>query len=70
MIQRVKVHSEERGLHLNVSKTKIMVVDENRTNFSAFMIGGEQIAEVEDFVYLGSSINTWASSAPEIRRQG
>lgn len=40
-----------------------------RTAFNAFMICGEQIAGVEDFVYLGSSLNAKGLSAPEIRRR-
>lgn len=38
MIQTVKVHNEEKGLHLNISKMQIMVVDKNRMDFIAFMI--------------------------------
>lgn len=38
-------------------------------DFNAFMICGEQIAGVEDFVYLGSSLNAERLSASEIRRQ-
>lgn len=42
MIQSVKVHNEEKGLHLNISKTKIMMVDKNRMDFNAFMIRSER----------------------------
>ena len=62
MIQVVSDKSAERGLLLNVKKTKILVVDSNREDTSAFK-------EVDDFIYLGSTITNKGNSAPEIRRR-
>ena len=53
MIQLVRDKSAKRGLLLNVKKTKILVVDSNREDTSAFKINGEEIEEVDDFIYLG-----------------
>ena len=61
--------SAERGLLLNVKKTKILVVDSNREDTSAFKINDEEIEEVDDFIYLGSTITNKGNSAPEIRRR-
>ena len=69
MIQLVRDKSAERGLLLNVKKTKNLVVDSNREDTSAFKINGEEIEEVDDFIYLGSTITNKGNSLPEIRRQ-
>ena len=66
MIQLVRDKGAERGLLLNVKKTKILVVDSNREDTSAFKINGEEIEEVlDDFIYLGSSLTNNDNSAPE-----
>ena len=62
MIQLVRDKSAERGLLLNVKKTKILVVDSNRENTSVFKINGEEIKEVDDFIYLGSTITNKGNS--------
>ena len=46
-----------------------MVVDKGRERKKEFVLDGEKIEEVEDFVYLGSLINTKCSSAQETRRR-
>ena len=51
---------------LNTRKTKIMVVDKNRTDDHKFILNGE---EVKSFVYLGSLINTGVSCMPEVNRR-
>jgi hypothetical protein len=43
LLQRTKEVSEHKGLILNTKKTKIMVVDRNRTDHSDFKLGGEKI---------------------------
>jgi hypothetical protein len=62
MIAAVKDTSCPKGLPLNVKKTKIMVVDSNRTDRSDFLLAGEKIDVVEEFIYLGSLINIDGSS--------
>ena len=56
LLRRIKDASEKKGLLLNTKKTKIMVVDRNRTK-EDFTIDGQQIEENSQFEYLGSMIN-------------
>ena len=69
LLKQTKEASEKRGLLLNTRKTKIMVIDKNRTDFSDFLLEDEKIEEVEEFTYLGSIIDTKCSSAKEIKRR-
>ena len=59
LLRAVKIASEERGLMLNTKKTKIMVVDGERSDANdVFSLDGDVIEEVESFEFLGSVINT------------
>ena len=49
--------------------TQIMVIDNNRFDHTDFMIDGERISEVEEFVYLGSKITKECSCRTEVRRR-
>ena len=66
LLTRIQHLSKEKGLLLNTRKTKIMVVDKNRTDDHKFILNGE---EVKSFVYLGSLINTEVSCMPEVNRR-
>ena len=44
-------------------------MDSNREDTRAFKINCEEIEEVDDFIYLGSTITNKGNSTPEIRRQ-
>ena len=52
LIDRVKLCSEELGLHLNVKKTKIMICggDVNQQ----LMVDGKNVEQVDSFNFLGS----------------
>ena len=50
------------------TKTKIMVVDKNRTDDHKFILNGEELEGSKSFVYLGSLINTEVSCMPEVNR--
>ena len=67
LLTRIQHMSKEKGLLLNRRKTKIMVVDKNRT-YDQFILNGEELEEVKSFVYLGSLINTEVSCTPEVSR--
>ena len=58
LLTRIQHLSKEKGLLLNTRKTKIMVVDKNRTDDHKFILSGEELEEVKSFVYLESLINT------------
>jgi hypothetical protein len=68
LLKHIKDASERKGLLLNTKKTKIMVVDRDRTN-DEFVIDGQQIEEVKQFEYLGSMINNIGDSTTEIKRR-
>ena len=68
MIGAVKKHSENKGLYLNVKKTKIMdnSVCKRPTDIT---VGGEVIERVDSFEYLGSLIDNKANITSEIKRR-
>ena len=68
VVKRVKDKSAEKDLLLNVKKTKCMVVDRDRDVKGSFMVDGEEIEEVDNFIYLGSTINDKGQCGQEIRR--
>lgn len=68
MLRRTKQASYEKNLLLNTQKTKILVIDRNRRNFNDFILDGDKIAEVQDFIYLGSLVSAKGSSEKEIKR--
>ena len=59
LLQSVKTHSESSGLYLNAKKTKIMDLDKSPT--TTIDVNGEQLENVNNFVYLGSRM---ASQVP------
>ena len=68
-MQSVKTHSESSGL-LNAKKTKIMDLDKSPT--TTIDVDGEQLENVNNFVYLGSRIDDdgkSSKSSPDIRRR-
>ena len=69
LLTRIQHLSKEKGLLLNTRKTKIMVVDKNRTDDQRFILNGEELEEVKSFVYLESLINTEVSCMPEVNRR-
>ena len=54
---------------LNTRKTKIMVVDKNRTDDHKFILNWEEMEQVKSCVYLGSLINTEVSCMPDVNRR-
>ena len=52
LLMRVKDESEKAGLKLNIQKTKIMASD----SITSWLIDGEKIETVADFIFLGSKI--------------
>ena len=67
LLQSVKTHSESSGLYLNAKKkTKIMDLDKSPTTID---VDGEELENVNNFVYLGSRIDADGKSSPDIRRR-
>ena len=69
LLKQIKEISKKRGLLLNTKTTKIMIVDSNRVDIEEFMLGEEKIEEVDNFVHLGSVIDTSCKSSKEIRKR-
>ena len=62
LLDRVRLASEEGGLFLNVTKTKLMRVNSNRGNsdevdMKTLMVNGEFVEEVDSFNYLGANLD-------------
>ena len=52
ILMKVKEESEKAGLKLNIQKTKIMASDP----ITSWLIDGEMVETVTDFIFLGSKI--------------
>ena len=68
LITSVKEHSEQKGLFLNVKKTKIMSTDRCREE-AVVNIDREEIERVSSFKYIGARIQANGKTTPEIRGQ-
>ena len=68
LIKSVKEHSDEKGLFLNIKKTKIMDSDKCKKE-ARIAIDGEEIERVSNCEYLGARIEANGKSTPEIRRR-
>ena len=70
LLNRTQVASRERGLKLNVEKTKVMLISKN-SNQEDFKITleGETIEIVKEFKYLGTLITDNYDDTKEIRRR-
>ena len=68
IIKSVKANSDEKGLFLNIKKTKIMDIDKYKKE-ARIAIDGEEIERVSNFEYLGARIEANGKSTPEIRRR-
>ena len=68
LIKSVKEHSDEKGLFLNIKKTKIMDIDKCKKE-ARIAIDGEEIGRVSNFEYLGARIEANGKNTPEIRRR-
>lgn len=67
LINRIVECSEEYGLSLNISKTKIMVVSKSPQNLPDITVHGQKIERVRKYNYLGTVINENNDSSEEIR---
>ena len=67
LVNQIREISKKRSLLLNTKNTEIMVVESNRADIEEFMLREEKIEEVDNFVYLGSVIDTSCKSSKEIR---
>ena len=64
LLLKVKEESEEVGLKLNISKTKIMASGP----ITSWQIDGEIVETVADFIFVGSKITADGDCSHEIKR--
>ena len=64
LLMKVKVESEKVGLKLNIQKIKIMA----SSPITSWLIDGEAVKTVADFVFLGSKIIADCDCSHEIKR--
>ena len=64
LLMKVKVESEKVGLKLNIQKTKIMASGPT----TSWVIDGETVETVSDFIFLGSKITADGDFSHEIKR--
>ena len=64
LLMKVKEKSEKAGLKLNIQKTKIMAL----SPITSWQIGGETVATVRDFIFLGSKFIADGDCSHEIKR--
>ena len=62
---KVKEESEKAVLKLNIQKTKIMAT----SPITSFLIGGETMETVTDFIFGGSKITADGDCSHEIKRR-
>ena len=68
LVQALVQSSQERGLKLNISKTKVMVVSKSTQNIRTnIFVGGEQLEQVERYKYLGSVVTQDGRCDQEIK---
>ena len=64
LLMKVKEESEKVGLKLNIQKTKLMA----SSPVTSWLIDGETMETVRDFVFLGSKITADGDCSHEIKR--
>ena len=65
LLMKVKDESENVGLKLNIQKTKIMASGP----ITSWVIDGETVETVSDFIFLGSKITADGDCSHEIKRR-
>ena len=65
LLMKVKEESEKTGLKLNIQKTKIMA----SSPITLWLIDGEIMKTVTDFIFLDSEITADGDGSQEIKRQ-
>ena len=70
LLSSLKSESEKRGLTINTTKTKIMVLSKNtEIPYSNIFLEGEKLDQVNHFNYLGSLVTSDCRCDREIRRR-
>ena len=65
-LNSIQAYGEQTGLRINIGKTKSMCIN---SNDRALSVRGEEIEEVNNFVYLGSNVSKEGGTAQDIRKR-
>ena len=65
LLMRMKEESEKAGLKLNIQKTKIMATG----SITSWLIDGEKVEIVTDFIFMGSKITVDGDCSHEIKKR-
>lgn len=68
LLNKLNECGEQFGLHINVAKTKMMVISRHQYN-THLNINGENIERVTNFTYLGASLNELWDCDEEVKRR-
>ena len=63
-LMKMKEESEKTGLKLNIQKTQIVAA----SPITSWLIEGEKVERVTDFIFLGSKITVEGDHSHEIKR--
>ena len=66
IVDVVKTTSEQKGLAMNVKKTKTMVISKNEDIQAKIKVDGKQLEQVRQFKYVGQTISNEGKSCKEI----
>ena len=66
-VARLVKHSKSTGLKINASKTKVMII--NASNTYAITAAGEEIEDVNSFIYLGGTVNNEGGTTENLRKR-
>ena len=66
LLTKLKEESEKAGLHLNLSKTKVMTTGQDVREAT---VGGENLETVQSYIFLGSMVTNNGECMQEIRRR-
>ena len=67
LMDAAKAGSEEKGLSMNVRKTKTMVVSKNENVSTSILVENEPLEQLDIFKYLGQLITPDGKNEKEIR---
>ena len=69
IVNKVKQESDEKGLNMNVSKTKTMVVSKTEDKKANIFVEGKELEQVKTSKYLGQTIDENGKCEDEVRQR-
>ena len=69
ILDNVTTISEEYNMKLNVKKTKVMVIERNPSTSCVVTVNGEELEQIQSYIYLGTMITSDGRPDKEIKRR-